>query len=114
MELSDYISLTLTEIAKGVQKANEPYEESGREFVLSETSSKIEGIPSVYWSGEYKPIINVGFRVGVEIEEAKEKGGSLGGSLKVVTLDADITKKDGTKSIHEITFQLPLILPQLP
>jgi hypothetical protein len=25
MELSDYISLTLTEIAKGVKKANKPY-----------------------------------------------------------------------------------------
>lgn len=116
MELSEYINLTLTEIAKGVQKANAPYEDAGRCFVLSETALKINGIPTAYWDDSdgstYKPIINVGFRVGIEIEETNEKGGRLGGSLKVVVLDADMTKKDGSKSIHEITFQLPLILPE--
>ena len=112
MNLSDYISLTLNEIAEGVQKANKSYAGKGNDFVLSETAFKIDGIPSLHWNGVYKPIVKVGFRVGVEIEEVKEKGGNLGGSLKVVALNADITKKDGAKSIHEITFEIPLIRPK--
>lgn len=115
MNLSDYISLTLNEIAEGMQKANKPYAEKGKDLVLSETSMRIEGIPVVHWNdnygGIYKPIIKVGFRVGIELEETKEKGGSFGGSLKVITLDAETSKKDGAKSVHEITFEIPLILP---
>lgn len=41
MELSDYISLTLQEIAKGVQKANDDLEIRGGGRVLSETTQDI-------------------------------------------------------------------------
>ena len=108
MNLSDYISLTLTEIAEGVRKANESYEIMGGGCVLAETEMEMVGIPVAKKGSRRSPIINVGFKVGVEIEEAKTKGGSL----RVVAIDADISKKDGTKSIHEITFELPLILPE--
>ena len=116
MNLSDYISLTLSEIAEGVRKANETYDEKGGGTVPTTTRMEIEGIPCATIttrSGAIKkPIVNVGFRVGVEVEETKEKGGKLDASLKVITLGAGISKKDGAKSIHEITFELPLILSE--
>lgn len=113
MNLSDYISLTLTEIAEGVQKATEAYQEMGDGCVLAETEMEIVGIPVAKKGYKRMPVINVGFRVGVELEESKERGGSLGGSLKVIAMDADVSKKDGAKSVHEITFEIPLILPKL-
>lgn len=99
MNLSDYISLTLSEIAEGVQKANEIYELMGDGNVLTETRMEISGIPYAYKNSKSgvvrKPIINVGFHVGVELQESKEKGGSL----KVVAIDADISKK-GWSKVH--------------
>lgn len=112
MELSDYISLTLTEIAEGVRKVNEAYEIMGGGHVLTEAEMEIEGIPVAKRGHTRKPIINVGFRVGIELEESKEKGGQFGGSLKVISANTDASKKDGAKSVHEITFQIPLILPE--
>lgn len=111
MNLSDYISLTLSEIAKGVQKANRPYAKKDKDFVLSETSFKIEGIPSIHLDGEYKPIINVGFRVGIEVEESEKSKCKLGGSLKVVSANYKSSSTDGRRSLHEVSFELPLILP---
>lgn len=112
MNLSDYISLTLNEITEGVEKSKETYEVCGGCRILNETPKDIVGMPYVVdtTNGQTvrKPIVNVAFRVGVELEETKEKGGSL----RVVALDASASKKDGSKSIHEITFSLPLILPK--
>lgn len=112
MNLSDYITLTLIEIAEGVQKVNEAYEEMGDGRVLTETEMEIEGIPVAKRGYARRPIVSVGFRVGVEIEEAKEKGGQFGGSLKVISASTDVSRKDGSKSVHEITFQIPLVLPK--
>lgn len=115
MELSEYISLTLAEIAKGVRKANKPYVAKDKELVLSETSLRIEGFPSVNWDDNhevtYKPIIKVAFRIGVEIEESEENKNKIGGSLKVVSANSESLSKDGRKNIHEVSFELPLILP---
>jgi hypothetical protein len=112
MNLSDYITLTLTEIAEGVQKVNEAYEVMGGGYVLTEAKMEIEGMPVAKRGYARKPIINVGFRIGVELEESKEKGGQFGGTIKVISASTDVSKKDGAKSVHEITFQIPLILPE--
>lgn len=111
MELSDYIKLTLDEIAEGVRKANESLGKDGGR-VLTGTRMVIEGVPFMRELGDIvSPIIQVSFRVGVEVEEQSKKGGKLNGSLKVVSTDIETIKKDGRKSIQEITFEVPLILP---
>lgn len=117
MELSDYINLTLTEIAEGVRKATKDYKGKGDGCVLSETQMKIDGIPFVRLYGTnggdtYKPIIKVAFRVGVEVEESEESNNKIGGSLKVVSADVGALTKGAEKSVHEVSFELPLILPQ--
>ena len=117
MNLSDYISLTLNEIAEGVAKATKSYKKKGDGCVLSETQMIVSGIPTARLSGTaggdtYKPIINVAFRVGVEIEETTESDKQIKGSLKVVSAHGESTTKDGRKSTHEVSFELPLILPK--
>lgn len=111
MNLSDYISLTLTEIVEGVKKANKPYVKKDKELVLSETALRIEGFPSANWDDNreatYKPIIKVAFRVGVEVEESEESNNKISGSLKVISANSE----DGKRSVHEVSFELPLILP---
>lgn len=116
MKLSDYISLTLTEIAEGVRKATKNYKEKGDGCVLSETQMKIDGIPFARLYGTnggdtYKPIIKVAFRVGVEVEESKESNHKLGGSLKVISTSFESLSGDGRRNTHEVSFELPLILP---
>lgn len=117
MNLSDYISLTLREIAEGVQKANKYHKKTGEMFVLSEIKAPIEGVPVVRICGQQggdirKPIIKVAFRVGVEVEEIEESNRQIKGSLKVISANGESATKDGRKSTHEVSFELPLILPK--
>ena len=117
MNLSDYISLTLTEVAEGVQKATKSYQKMGKGCVLSEIQSPIEGMPIVRVCGQqggdiYKPIIKVAFRIGVEVEESEESNNKIGGSLKVISADSESLTRDGRRSIHEVSFELPLIFPK--
>lgn len=116
MNLSDYINLTLSEIAEGVSKATHSYEKIGKGQVLSEIQSPIEGIPIVRICGQrggdiYKPIIKVAFRVGVEVEESKESNGKIGCSIKVVSADVETLTKGVGRSVHEVSFEIPLTLP---
>lgn len=115
MELSEYISLTLAEITEGVKKANKPYVKKDKELVPSDIPFRIEGIPYIYWedneSISYRPIIKVAFRVGVEIEETEESNNKLGGSLKVISGVPESVTKDERRNIHEVSFDIPLVLP---
>ena len=117
MNLSDYISLTLNEIAEGVEDANKSYKKKGDGWVLSEIQAPIEGMPIVRICGlsngdKYKPIIKVAFRVGVEVEESAGVNSKTGGSLKVISANVESLSKDEKRSIHEVSFELPLILPK--
>ena len=115
MELSEYIDLTISEIAKGVKKANKPYAKRAKELVPSDIPLRIDGIPYIYWEDDqditYRPIIKVAFRVGVEIEESEESNSKLGGSLKVISGSHEATTKDEKRNVHEVSFEIPLVLP---
>lgn len=111
MNLSDYISLTLNEIAEGIKKADDTLKARGG-YLLKE-SPVIDGTPFTRSSStSSNPIIKVGFRVGVEIEETAMANNKFGGSLKVISAGSESVTKDGKRSIHEVSFELPLILPK--
>ena len=117
MNLSDYINLTLNEIAEGVENAAKSYKKKGNGCVLSEIEEPIEGIPfvricSLNKRDTYKPIIKVAFRVGVEVEESAGVNSKTTGSLKVISANVESLSKDEKRSIHEVSFELPLILPK--
>lgn len=117
MNLSDYIDLTLSEIAEGVKKANDNLGIRGGGRVLSEISQDVTGgvsylIERVNSGYVKKPIINVAFRVGVELDESKEKKNKVGGSLRVVSIDRETTKIGDKRSIHEVSFEIPFVLSE--
>lgn len=111
MNLSDYITLTLIEIAEGVSKTDAALKTMGG--YLLKKSPVIDGTPftRISSSSSY-PIIKVGFRVGVEVEESMESNNKIGGSLKVISANVGAMTKGVEKSIHEVSFELPLILPE--
>lgn len=116
MELSDYIKLTLYEIAEGIRKADKKYKEKGG-CVLTNTEMTINGIPHVRdckteSRDVFKPIIKVAFHVGVEVEESEESNNKLGSSIKVISANSESLSKDGKRSVHEVSFEIPLILPK--
>ena len=117
MNLSDYINLTLTEIAKGAQKATDTYQSMGRGCVLAETQMVLEGIPHVRMCGRNqdtnKPIIKVTFRVGLEIEESAESNGEINGSIKVLSASANSLSAESKKLVQEVTFDIPVLLPSV-
>lgn len=118
MKLSDYISLTLEEIAEGARKATDSYQKMGKGCVLSETSMTIEGVPHVRLKGHNdkdtnKPIIKVTFHVGLEVEESGESNNQINGSLKVVSANAATSNRDSKKTVQELTFDIPVLLPSV-
>lgn len=118
MNLSDYINLTLEEIAIGAQKATETYQAMGKGCVLSETRMVIDGVPYVRLKGlngkdTYKPIIKVTFHVAVELDETTESNSKFEGSLKVVSVKNLSQEKEGKKRVQEITFDIPVLLPSV-
>lgn len=109
MELSDYINLTLDEIVEGVKKADKSLKKRGGHVLTS--AGRIEGTSFIITSQACYPIIKVAFRVGVEVEESKESNHKLGGSLKVISTSFESLSGDGRRNTHEVSFELPLILP---
>lgn len=116
MTLSDYINLTLEEIATGIKKADATYKSMGGR-VLTETTSAIDGIPyaaeMVNGKPCYKPIINVHFKVNVQMQNTSAINGGVKGSIRV--LEAGTKTSSGNTATHseELSFSIPLVLPDL-
>lgn len=116
MNLSDYINLTLEEIAKGTQKADATLKEIGNGAVLTKgTQFSLEGLPHASGkSGGHiynRPIINIAFRVNVELQETEESNGEVKGSLKVVSGNVGSANSEKTTRSTEVAFSIPVLLP---
>ena len=117
MNLSDYINLTITEIAAGSKKADTALKQMGNGGVLTETTSTIEGIPHaaemVNGKPSYKPIVNVQFRVNVQMQESSEINGGLKGSIQVLSAGTETSTGSIETHSEELTFSIPIVLPNL-
>lgn len=117
MNLSDYINLTLVEIAKGAQQADKTYKEMGDGGIITATNMVINGIPHLKKIGvsekhcTYKPIINVEFKVQVELEETEEVKGDIAGSIRVVSANKEERGSIISRTSHEISFSIPMTYP---
>lgn len=116
MNLSDYISLTIEEIALGSKKAGTTLRQMGNGAVLAHgTEFSLEGL--IYASGKAngriynRPIINVAFRVAVELQETTESNGEVKGSLKVLSGGIGKTKSEENVNFKEVSFAIPILLP---
>lgn len=116
MNLSDYINVTIEEIALGAKKAGTTLKQMGNGAVLAQgTEFSLEGMAhaSGKYAGHYynRPIINVAFRVNVEVQEILESNGEVKGSLKVLSGNVGATKSEATTYCEEVSFAIPILLP---
>lgn len=116
MNLSDYINLTIAEIADGAKKADVTLKEMGDGNILAKgTQLNLEGLS--YVSGKVgghtynRPIIDVAFRVNVELQETEESNGEIKGSLKVISGNMATAGTEKQTKSAEVSFSLPILLP---
>lgn len=116
MNLSDYINLTITEIANGTKKADATLKEMGNGCILAKgTPLNLEGLS--YASGKVgghiynRPIIDVAFRVNIELQETEESTGEIKGSLKVISGNMATVGAEKQTTATEVSFRIPMLLP---
>lgn len=116
MNLSDYINLTITEIADGTKKADATLKKMGNGAILaSGTQLNLEGLS--YASGKVgghtynRPIIDVAFRVNVELQETEESNGEVKGSLRVIAGSMATVGTEKQTTSAEVSFSIPMLLP---
>lgn len=117
MILSEYINSVLVEIAKGAREADHAYKAMGAGGLLTETHTEISGIPHIKKIGVgekhhiYKPIINVDFKVCIEVEEGEEVNGTIGSSLRVLAAYKEERGSVINRTSHQVSFSIPMLYP---
>lgn len=116
MKLDEFIKETLVEIANGALMANNEYKEMGKGAVNPEGNISISGIPYISVSGinekhnRTKPIVNVHFKLNIELKEEHSIKGKAG-VLNVISASMGAQKSDFEKEVQEISFSIPVVLP---
>lgn len=108
MELSDYISQTLTQIIEGVRNAQEFAKEhgsiiNGSNFYQFSTESKL---------ADGKHIVqNVEFNVAISITETDDSKGGIGVFAGAFGIGVHGSTGSQIGSINQIKFSIPILLP---
>lgn len=114
MKLSEFIKETLVEIAHGAMMADSEYKEIGGK-INPKGYIAINGIPNISSVGIGKssssPIVNVDFKLKVEMIESTDIEGGLGGVINVIMAKMGATKKESESFVQEISFSVPVVLP---
>ena len=108
MELKDFIKETMLSIAKGESEASNELSQMGWTTSVKVLAGKIDGMPSYTTGGLGKsvtsPIVGVGFRVQVEVEEATTMDG--GATIRVLSVGGN--SSNARTETHEVSFVLPM------
>ncbi|WP_099465602.1 hypothetical protein [Parabacteroides provencensis] len=117
MELKEFISDVLLQIAEGVTDANRRYKELGG-FVNPRGSFKIEGMPYILKESKIPnssismPLIPVQFKTHVQLEEkAETKGAGSCNIIKIISASIGSSVGESMASVQEVSFSVPVLLP---
>lgn len=115
MELKEFISSTLTQIAEGVRDAQKHYSEIGGKVNPGNLKS-VEGTSIMY--GIVNPnylsvhlLSNVHFEVSLTSEDKSSSSGGIGVFLSAVSLGGKTSDSDLKSSLNRVTFDVPVSLP---
>ena len=117
MELKDFIKETLVQIANGAKLADNEYKRLGRGGVNPEGEFQLEGIPHIMQPGANekhnisKPVIPVHFKLNIQVEDKSQVEGKVGGILSVISASVGGMNGESCKSVQEISFSIPVVLP---
>lgn len=114
MELKEFISSTLAQIAEGVKEAQKAYEALGGAVNPSKFQKITGGISTARVSG-YKGTTLILCNVHFDVVLAEESGSSdkagIGVALGAVSFGGGKTTSAGNTSVTSITFDIPVELP---
>ncbi|EHK5112018.1 TPA: hypothetical protein NG611_004530 [Vibrio parahaemolyticus] len=115
MNLEDFISQSLSQIARGIEKANKELEDS--QALVSP-----EGVTGVKRESKYGSlqvdantwlkVSEISFDVAVTATSGTESGGRLGISVSGINIGANGKSNHGDTSESRIQFSVPMVLPQ--
>lgn len=117
MKLDEFIKETLVEIANGAMMADSLYKEMGKGGVNPDGNFVLEGIPHILINTgsdkrmRSKPIVNVQFKLNIELKEEHSIQGKIGAILDVIAPSVSGNKGETKRDIQEITFSIPVVLP---
>lgn len=108
MELKEFIKETMLSIAKGESEASNELSQMGWTTNITSSNAKIDGMPSItaehLGKSKTAPIVGVGFRVKVEVQESSSVDG--GASIRVLSVGGN-SSSERTEA-HEVSFVLPM------
>ena len=115
MELKEFISSTLTQIADGVRDAQKHYSEIGG-VVNPGNLNRVEGTTILYGKvdPQYRSAIllcNVHFEVSLTSEDKSSSSGGIGVFLSAVSLGGKTSDSDSKSSLNRVTFDVAVSLP---
>ena len=117
MELKEFISDVLVQIAEGVKDANCRYKEFGG-AVNPRGNFKIEGMPYILKASKIPnnsismPLIPVQFKTHVQLEEkAETKGVGSCNIIKIISASIGSSVGESMASVQEVAFSVPILLP---
>jgi hypothetical protein len=118
MELNDFITTTLTQIATGVKEAQAFYKELGgainpKGYGLNTSNKDTQHIiktPSSTVS-HYDYVCNVDFEVALSESSASKTNGGLGVMLGAFTVGGKKGEEASQSALTKIKFTIPVILP---
>ncbi len=115
MNLEDFISQSLSQIAKGIEKANEELKGSQAlvcpQGVLDVSRDTRYG--GIKVEDGWLEVHEVKFDVSVSVAEGSESGGKLGVSVGGFSIGANGKENQANSSASRIQFSVPMVLPQV-
>ena len=114
MNLEEFIAQSLSQIAKGIEKANEELENS--QALVSPQDVKDVTKQSAYGSikvdDKWLKVHEIQFDVGVTAVEGSEIGGNLGITVGGFSIGGNGKENQANTSVSRIKFSVPMLLPQ--
>lgn len=115
MNLEEFITISLSQIAKGIDRANDELKES-QAFVSPSGVlgvSKDNKYGTIEVDGYYLKVTEIKFDVSLTVVESSESGGKLGVSMGGFSIGANGKENQGNTSASRIQFSIPMVLPQV-
>ncbi|MGR5144768.1 hypothetical protein ACQKPX_24260 [Photobacterium sp. DNB23_23_1] len=116
MNLEEFIAQSLSQIARGIEKANETLEDSqalvSPEGVIDVTKDSAYG--SINVENTWLKVHNIQFDIAVTVVEGSESGGKLGVSVGGLSIGVNGKENQANTSASRIQFSVPMLLPQVP
>ena len=116
MELKQFITEVLTQIAEGVQESDKVFKDKNGIVAPPLGNGPVSGDVTYYRSGGSVtataiPLCNVKFEVSLSNTNSEDKGGGIGVNLGIITGKGGKGVNELSESLTRVSFTIPYVLP---